>query len=279
MDFKRIIALLTAFFLVFDGYLAYRVYQQIQVTTVKTRDYQQQSIEQRLTARGIVILNPLSEVNDIGTLMKSEDTQLLRDQMVQLSNQTVSFEEQKLISFFEQPLSLNQLVTQEMNVLSPEAAQFIRDNYLLNPQIFIAGEKYTKYWYLPNAKQIIFWMTSENGLPIVDGTSEITLQLNDQFEIVSYTQTYQTDFIMLEEEAPHTLISAKESIEVLDARIQTNLPSNSTIIHVTLSYIRDKKWDGINIYLPVWMVVFQRSEGQTGSMFVDAIKGEVLTAN
>ena len=81
---------------------------------------------------------------------------------------------------------------------------------------------------------------------------------------------------LLDEDKPYQLITAREAIEVLDTRIQTNLPSNSTIIYVTLSYIKYKEWDEINIYLPVWNVVYQRSEGQTGSMLVDAIKGQVM---
>ena len=45
MDFKRIMLMLTLFFLIFDIYLGFRVYQQVQSTTIRQSDFQQQSID------------------------------------------------------------------------------------------------------------------------------------------------------------------------------------------------------------------------------------------
>lgn len=276
MDFKRIILLLTLFFLIFDGYLAYRVYQQIDITTVRQRDYQQKDIEQRLTERGISILQPLNVERGEGYMMKTEDNQYLQDKLPTLLNQTATYNEGVLTSTFHTALSLEGLITANMNSISGDIARYIRDTYLVNSELFIEGDKYTQFWYLPSTRTVIFWMTATNQLPIVDGTSEIRLQLDENYNIVSYMQTYQENFVPLDEQKPYPLISMKEAVEVLDRRVQTNLPSNATIIHVTLSYIKNREWDTINVYLPVWNVVYQRAEGQTGSMLVDAIKGEVV---
>lgn len=277
MDFKRITLMLSLFFLVFDVYLGFRVYQQVQSTTIRQSDYQQQSIEQRLQTRDITLLSPLSEADVEGTLIKTEDNTVLRDGMANLKNQKVNYsDEDVLTATFNEPLNLEGKITSDMSTLPTEVAKFIRDQFLLNEELFIEGAAYTQYWYLPTNRTIVFWMTAINNTPIVDGNAEIELQLDENYNIVSYTQTYQQNFVPLDEDKPYQLITAREAIEVLDTRIQTNLPSNSTIIHVTLSYIKYKEWDEINVYLPVWNVVYQRSEGQTGSMLVDAIKGQVM---
>ncbi|MHA3226376.1 two-component system regulatory protein YycI [Globicatella sulfidifaciens] len=277
MDFKRIMLMLTLFFLIFDIYLGFRVYQQVQSTTIRQSDFQQQSIEQRLQARDITLLSPLNEEAVEGTLIKTEENTVLRDGINQLTHQQVNFSDDNVLTAtFDEPLNLEAQITPETSTLPSEVAKFIRDQYLLNDELFIEGGAYTQYWYLPTNRTIVFWMTAINNTPIVDGSAEIKLQLDENYNIVSYTQTYQQNFVTLDEDKPYKLITAREAIEVLDTRIQTNLPSNSTIIHVTLSYIKYKEWDEINIYLPVWNVVYQRSEGQTGSMLVDAIKGQVM---
>ncbi|MGX7076434.1 two-component system regulatory protein YycI [Globicatella sanguinis] len=277
MDFKRIMLMLTLFFLIFDIYLGFRVYQQVQSTTIRQSNFQQQSIEQRLQARDITLLSPLNEEEVEGTLIKTEENTVLRDGLNQLTHQHVNFsDENVLTATFDEPLNMEGQITPETSTLPNEVAKFIRDQYLLNDELFIEGGAYTQYWYLPTNRTIVFWMTAINNTPIVDGSAEIKLQLDENYNIASYTQTYQHNFVTLDEDKPYKLITAREAIEVLDTRIQTNLPSNSTIIHVTLSYIKYKEWDEINIYLPVWNVVYQRSEGQTGSMLVDAIKGQVM---
>nr|WP_276933708.1 two-component system regulatory protein YycI [Globicatella sulfidifaciens] len=277
MDFKRIMLMLTLFFLIFDIYLGFRVYQQVQSTTIRQSDFQQQSIEQRLQARDITLLSPLNEEEVEGFLIKTEDNTVLRDGLNQLTHQQVNLsDENVLTATFDEPLNMEGQITPETSTLPSEVAKFIRDQYLLNDELFIEGGAYTQYWYLPTNRTIVFWMTAINNTPIVDGSAEIKLQLDENYNIASYTQTYQHNFVTLDEDKPYKLITAREAIEVLDTRIQTNLPSNSTIIHVTLSYIKYKEWDEINIYLPVWNVVYQRSEGQTGSMLVDAIKGQVM---
>lgn len=277
MDFKRIMLMLTLFFLIFDIYLGFRVYQQVQSTTIRQSDFQQQSIEQRLQARDITLLSPLNEEEVEGILIKTEENTVLRDGLNQLTHQQVNLsDENVLTATFDEPLNMEGQITPETSTLPSEVAKFIRDQYLLNDELFIEGGAYTQYWYLPTNRTIVFWMTAINNIPIVDGSAEIKLQLDENYNIASYTQTYQHNFVTLDEDKPYKLITAREAIEVLDTRIQTNLPSNSTIIHVTLSYIKYKEWDEINIYLPVWNVVYQRSEGQTGSMLVDAIKGQVM---
>ena len=277
MDFKRIMLMLTLFFLIFDIYLGFRVYQQVQSTTIRQSDFQQQSIEQRLQARDITLLSPLNEEEVEGILIKTEENTVLRDRLNQLTHQQVNLsDENVLTATFDEPLNMEGQITPETSTLPSEVAKFIRDQYLLNDELFIEGGAYTQYWYLPTNRTIVFWMTAINNTPIVDGSAEIKLQLDENYNIASYTQTYQHNFVTLDEDKPYKLITAREAIEVLDTRIQTNLPSNSTIIHVTLSYIKYKEWDEINIYLPVWNVVYQHSEGQTGSMLVDAIKGQVM---
>ncbi|MFK8243097.1 MULTISPECIES: two-component system regulatory protein YycI [unclassified Facklamia] len=279
MDFKRIQMMLILFFLIFDVYLGIRIYQEIQETVVRQSDYQQSSLEQRLSARGIVLNSPLDETVVEGVLVKTEDSQYLRTHVQELPEEALDItvnDNGILTAIFPQPLDLGGRINAQMTTLPAEVAQWIHENFLGDPNLFIKGEQYTQYWYLPSTRTIIFWMTAIDNIPIVDGSAEIRIQLDENYNIISYTQTYQSDFVALDETKPRRLITARDAVDVLDARIQTNLPSNSTIIHITLSYTKYKEWDEINIYLPVWNIVYQRSDGQTGSMLVDAIKGQVV---
>lgn len=268
--------MLCVFFLVFDCYLGYRVYQEFRTSQIRQTDYQQQNIEQRLSARGISVLTSLSDDISTGVLVKTEDNQVLRNSLDQLSVGSTSFDDANRLNVtFQAPLSLNGRIDKSTRELPIDVAQFISQEYLSKSDLFIKGEAYTEYWYLPASRTIFFWMNAVNNVPIIDGTAEIQLQLDENYDIVSYSQTYQESFVPLQEQ-PYELISSKDAIEVLDTRIQTNLPANSTIIFVKLSYVTYKSWDNIKIYLPVWYVVYQGTDGQLGSMSVDAINGKVI---
>lgn len=277
MDFKRIILMLSLFFLVFDCYLGYRVYQEYRSAQIRQTDYQQQSIEQRLSARGIAVMTNLSGEHSTGVLTKIEENDVLRDSIDQLVVGSKSFDENgRLNVTFQEPLSLNGRITQSTREIPTDLAQYIAQEYLSKEDLFIQGGAYTQYWYLPASRTLYFWMTATNDLPVVDGSAEIRLQLDENYNIASYSQTYQESFTPLQASTPYELISSKDAIEVLDTRIQTSLPVNSTIIFVNLSYATYKAWDNIKIYLPVWYVVYQGPDGQIGSMSVDAINGKVI---
>lgn len=277
MDFKRIQVVLILFFLIFDGYLSFRVYQQIQATVVRQSDYQQASIEQRLSVRGVTLLTELSDTQSEGYLVKNESNTVLDDTQSDLAFVSTEYDElEQLNVVLDTPIDLSDYINETTSRLSDEAIVYLQQNVLSDASLVIRGEEYVQFMYSPVDLTIVVRMTILNEMPIVDGTGEIVFHLNQQYEIESYTQTYQDEFTVLDEQSPYKLISQKDALEVLDTRIDTNIPSNSEIVAIELSYVRYKEWDHIAIYLPVWNVLFQRSEGQMETMTVDAIKGQVM---
>lgn len=277
MDFKRIQVILILFFLIFDGYLSFRVYQQIQATVVRQSDYQQASIEQRLSVRGVTLLTELSDTQTEGYLVKNESNTVLENTKSELSSVTSEYNEAgQLDVVLDTPIDLSSYINETTSRLSDEAILYLQQTILSDSSLVIRGAEYTEFLYSPIDLTIVARMTILNEMPIVDGTGEIVFHLNRQYQIERYTQTYQDEFTVLDASSPYKLISQKDALEVLDTRIDTNIPSNSEIVAIELSYVRYKEWDHIAIYLPVWNVLFQRSEGQMETMTIDAIKGQVI---
>ncbi|UUX33237.1 two-component system regulatory protein YycI [Fundicoccus culcitae] len=278
MDYKRIQVLLIVFFLVFDIYLVYQLLAQVDFGRENVANNQDLvKIEERLDSRGITLYQELSTDTESLPLIKADYNTVLQDNAGQLVNQITSVSENGILeSTFAETIDLEGLIASDTAGLSLEQASYLMENYLSQDEYFINGDEYRQWWYVPSTRTIIFWMTAYDGAPIVDGSAEIRISLDEDYNMQSYRQTYVTDLVAIEEDEPFDLISQENSLEVLDNRLQTFIPSNAYIVHITLSYAQYTSLNDYQIYSPVWNVVYSYSDGQVGSMLVDAIRGEVL---
>ncbi|MGO4937465.1 two-component system regulatory protein YycI [Fundicoccus sp. Sow4_H7] len=278
MDYKRIQILLIVFFFVFDIYLVYQLLAQVDFGSQHSVNNQEfVTIEERLDSRGITLNQELSTEIESLPLIKADYNTVLRDNVNQLVNQITTVSDNGVLeSTFVEPINLEGLITADTAGLSVDQARYLMDNYLSQDEFFINGEEYRQWWYVPSNRIIVFWMSAYDGAPIVDGSAEIRISLDEDYNLQSYRQTYVNDLVPISEDSPFQLISQENSLEVLDNRLQTFIPSNAYVVHITLSYAQYSGLNDYQIFSPVWNVVYSYSDGQVGSMLVDAMRGEVL---
>lgn len=275
MDFKRIQILLIVIFLLFDAYLIYLLVGRSPISFNTVDSTSPVNIVQEMRNRGVIIQPELSGDREYLPLIKTEPNTVLRSNLAQLENQHVSTTRDGLLtSTFIEPIELEFAINEDTRGISAENANTFREKYLKDDKLFIRGEEYGNYWY-SNQERILFCrMTSGDGTPIVDGSAEIRIIFDENFNIIGYTQTYQSGYTMLEE--PKALISSQEAIKILDRRIETYLPNDAEIVSTKLSYYQSLETKAFNVYTPAWEVIYYRHEGTvTQSVIVDAVRGFV----
>ena len=110
-----------------------------------------------------------------------------------------------------------------------------------------------------------------DGIPIADGTSEISLYVNDTGEIYAYEQTYA---------GPSTrqgnaldLIEGTRAIEILF--LNNEILQGSKISKPILSYQRALHLEDLSMYSPVWLIVIEHSS-DINTYRVDAVNGTII---
>lgn len=289
MDFKRIQVLLLAFFVVFDLYLGYLLVERGSLRMISQDSTEEVNVVQEMKARGVEILNAINVNSQQPELavVKTAPNNELRANRHQLQNQTVSISPEGILSSeFTNPIELDISLGEDSQELTREDFLWIRENILMDETLFIHGEQYLNHWYSPQENLIIIRMVTKEGyqepasteepsIPISDGTAELRILLDKSYNMISYMQTYQTEAFRLEEEKE--LISSQNALEIIENRIDTTLPNDAEIFSLKLSYYQSVTTKDFNIYHPAWEVIyFRRESGQTQSVLVDAIRGNVV---
>ncbi|MCR8969556.1 two-component system regulatory protein YycI [Facklamia sp. 7083-14-GEN3] len=289
MDFKRIQIILLVFFIMFDIFLAYLLVERGAFGLNFQDPTSQINPVQEMKDRGIKFSSAV-EMNDNApelAVLKNTPNNELWSKRQQLQNQNISIDPNGvLVSEFSSPVEMDISLGEETHSLTSEDFAWIHENILKDPTYFINGELYLNHWYSPQERMIIIRMVTKRGgsledssmksaVPISDGTAEIRILLDENYDMVSYMQTYQDPFVRLEDQ--RKLISTNEVIAVIENRIDTTLPNDAEIVSMTLGYFRSVETKQFNLYLPAWEVIYYRKEnGQTVSVLVDAIKGNVV---
>ena len=110
-----------------------------------------------------------------------------------------------------------------------------------------------------------------DDIPIADGTSEISLFVNDMGEVYAYEQTYA---------GPPTrqgnaldLIEGTRAIEILF--LNNEIIQGSKVSKPILSYQRVLHLEDLSMYSPVWLVVIEHAS-DINTYRVDAVNGTIL---
>ncbi|HJB24282.1 MAG TPA: two-component system regulatory protein YycI [Candidatus Jeotgalibaca pullicola] len=209
----------------------------------------------------------LSTEQQLIPVIKTNKDNFLEENMNTLTNQTTQMEDGKLISVLSEPIQLDMesKVTIE-NRLEP-INEFMKAGNILN------AEEYTFFSYQPLNQRIVFVQKYEE-IPITDGTASLVFYLNSEGEVSSYDQTYTGE--SESQGRNRTVISEKAAIESL--YLNNQIPSNSTIRNVTLSYFQTLSLSDMNIYSPMWYVEIIRENVPTQIKRVDALTGNIITA-
>jgi len=142
-------------------------------------------------------------------------------------------------------------------------------DFVTSEQVMFS-EEYTFSHFEPENNRFVFYQVVD-GLPIADGTSEISLFVNEDGEIYAYEQTYagpvsrQGDALQL--------ISNRSAIEILF--LNNEIRQGSTVETPVLTYRRALQLEDLSMYSPIWMVSVMNSS-ERNTFRVDAVNGTII---
>ncbi len=211
----------------------------------------------------------LSRENEEIAVIKTDKNMFLRENASSLKNQTTRMDNNLLFSVLSDPIELD-FETKDLtltNRLKP--LQEFKDSGNV-----LEGAKYDFISYQELNQRIYYVQHSEEGVPIADGTATLVFHLNADNEVISYEQTYVGD-----SEAQgrlRTVISEQTAIESL--YLNNQIPDDSTIRLLTLSYYQTLSLKDMNIYSPMWYVEIARENVGIQVKRVDALTGSIISA-
>lgn len=178
---------------------------------------------------------------------------------------TLDEEDTYYVSFHSDPIVLEGNPTDGFTDADKDTIQA----FVLSEDVMF-GEEYVFHRYDVARRRFVFYQMVD-GLPIADGTSEISLFVNEAGEIYSYEQTYagpvsrQGDALKL--------IDGSRAIEILF--LNNEIRQGSEVLVPELTYRRALHLEDLSMYSPIWVVVIDySSERQT--FRVDAVNGTII---
>lgn len=132
------------------------------------------------------------------------------------------------------------------------------------------GKEYSGIQYDENGRRFVLYQYVD-GIPIVDGTSEISLFVNEEGEIFSYQQTYAGP--VTRQGSALNLIDGKRAIELLF--INNEIREGFEIEKPILTYQRALHLEDLSMYSPVWSMDVIRSSDRD-NFRVDAVNGTII---
>lgn len=150
----------------------------------------------------------------------------------------------------------------------PAAYETINE-YVLSDQVMF-GNEYGAAQYDAEGKRFVLYHYID-GLPIIDGSSEISLFVNDEGEIYSYQQTYAGP--ITRQGNALNLIDGKRALELLF--INNEIREGFDIETPVLAYQRALHLEDLSMYSPVWSVDVIRSS-ERATFRVDAVNGTII---
>lgn len=132
------------------------------------------------------------------------------------------------------------------------------------------GEEYSLGRYDASGRRFVYYQEID-GIPIADGTSEISLFVNENGEIFSYQQTYAGP--VSRQGNALRLISGRRAIEILF--LNNEIRQGSEVIQPQLTYRRALYLEDLSMYSPIWIVSVDYSSERT-VFRVDAVNGTII---
>lgn len=265
LDYKRIQLILIATFSILNLYLV-----SVLLEKNKELNFGDPSTAVRLEEgmRNDNIIAPELSNEQINIpIIKADRTNELAENRETLVNQTTRMENNKLMSILSNPIELpvGENVSLEDRLAPIEA--FMKTENILK------AEEYSFLTYQETNNRIVYVQRAD-GYPIADGTGSLVFHVNTYGEVVSYEQTYMG---MPEVQGKNrTVISEQAAIETL--YLNNQIPSNSTLRTITLTYYQTLSLTDMNIYSPMWYVEIVRDDVPIQVKHVDALTGNLISA-
>lgn len=268
MDFKKIAHIFMIAFLFLNLYLIYGILERkdIQDSSLQEESY---DIIENMEEMDILLPDfSKSKVDDRDIFSIQANThQLLEEELEDNKNYTgvLNDDDVYYVSF---PSSSIQLEGTPSEGFTKEDYQLIRDYILADEVMF--GEEYNNIEYDEIGKRFVLYQYIE-GLPIIDGSSEISLFVNQEGQIYAFQQSYAGP--VSKQGKPLDLIDGKRAVELLF--INNEIRKGFEIKEPVLAYHRTLELEDLTMYSPVWSVDVVRSS-EKENFRVDAVTGTII---
>ena len=182
MDFRRIKIIFIITFAALNIYLLSVLLEKNATTLSFGSESTTLNIEEAMKADDISFPTLSTDQEKIPLLKTDKGGSLETDQS-KLVNQTTVFEDGVLSSILSNPIPLEIDAGDLMIVDRTPITDFMLQGNVLY------GSEYTFLTYLPLRRQLVYAQVA-NNIPIGDSTGSITFNLDPDYEVISYEQTF-----------------------------------------------------------------------------------------
>ena len=267
MDFRRIKIFFIITFAALNIYLLSVLLEKNATTLSFGSESTTLNIEEAMKADDIEFPTLSTDQEKIPLLKTDKGVTLETDQS-KLVNQTTVFEDGVLFSTLSEPIPL-EIDAEELAIVDrTPITDFILQGNVLN------GAEYSFLTYLPLRRQLVYAQVA-NNIPIGDSTGSITFNLDPDYEVISYEQTFAGEAEV--QGNSRTVISQKRAVEAL--YLNNQIPANSTVRAVQLTYYRTLSLSDMDIYSPMWYIEIEIENAPVEIRRVDALTGSIITTS
>ena len=267
MDFRRIKIIFIITFAALNIYLLSVLLEKNATTLSFGSESTTLNIEEAMKADDIEFPTLSTDQEKIPLLKTDKGVTLETDQS-KLVNQTTVFEDGVLFSTLSEPIPL-EIDAEELAIVDrTPITDFILQGNVLN------GAEYSFLTYLPLRRQLVYAQVA-NNIPIGDSTGSITFNLDPDYEVISYEQTFAGEAEV--QGNSRTVISQKRAVEAL--YLNNQIPANSTVRAVQLTYYRTLSLSDMDIYSPMWYIELEIKNAPVEIRRVDALTGSIITTS
>lgn len=132
------------------------------------------------------------------------------------------------------------------------------------------GAEYSNRRYDETGRRFVFNQVID-GVPISDGTSEISLFVNEEGEIFAFQQTYAGP--VTRQGNPLRLINGQRAIEILF--LNNEIRQGSEVLQPELTYRRALHLEDLSMYSPAWVIQIEYAS-ERSTFRVDAVNGTII---
>ncbi|GAA0369432.1 hypothetical protein GCM10008932_21380 [Alkalibacterium iburiense] len=266
MDFRKVENIFLITFLLLNIYLLISYLNRTDIQQASTAPGQVNLIRE-MEQLGINLPNLTEEQPEV-YYIQADSHQLLEENANQLENQAGSIDQEGTLytSILSAPIELDGDLDEGFT-----AEDFDTLDAFVNSDAILFGEEYAFLRFDRDQNRFIYAQEVQ-GMPIADGTSQISLFYGSDGEIISYQQTYAGPTIT--QGSPQAVLSNRRAVEILYENHE--ISSNSTVNQPVLTYHRTLYLEDLSMYGPVWYVPVSDASGER-VLRVDAFEGTIIS--
>jgi regulatory protein YycI of two-component signal transduction system YycFG len=265
MDFKKIENIFLVAFILLNIYLLISFLNRYDLQYASTTP-DQVNVLREMEQRGIELPVFEEEVPEVYT-MQADSHNLLQEHLNELEGQAGLVNEDGSFyrSLLSEPIELEGSIEGDF---TPEDQETLDE--FVNSSAVLFGQEY-RFARFDSGRNRFVYYQSVDGLPVADGTSELSLYVDPNGEVFSYEQTYAGP--MTQQGSPLEIISARAAVETLFTNNELN--SNVTVHQPVLTYYRTLQLEDLSLYGPLWLIRVSSSSG-TAIFRVEATTGAII---